>query len=196
MQKTKWSIDPAHSEIGFKIGHLMISHVKGVFTKFEADISTVGEDFLTAEISVWIDPSSLETREKSRDEHLKGPDFFDVDKFREMTFTGGKLEKTSKSGTFDLTGELKIKDISKRITLKATYGGKMKDPFGNEKAGFVVTGEINRKDWELGWNKALSSGGVLLDDEVELNCEIQLIKKNPEEIKMHAESSQNEELTV
>lgn len=194
MNKTKWSIDPSHSEIGFKIEHLMISHVKGVFLKFDSDISTIGEDFSTAEINVWIEAASLDTRDKKRDEHLKGPDFFDVDKFKEITFTGGEMKKSSKTGTFDLTGDLKMRGITKQIKLSVTYGGKMKDPYGNDKAGFIVTGMINRKDWELGWNTPLTSGGVLLDDEVHLNCEVQLIKKSSPEIKMEAENTQSEEM--
>ncbi|MGZ3864901.1 MAG: YceI family protein [Bacteroidia bacterium] len=196
MQKTNWAIDPSHSEIGFKIGHLMISNVKGNFLEFDSDISTTGEDFSTAEVNVWIHADSIDTHDKKRDEHLKGPDFFDVDKYKEITFTGGKLKKSGKTGTFDLEGDLKIRDITNSIKLTATYGGKMKDLYGNDKAGFVVTGSINRKDWELGWNALLTSGGMLLSDSVQLNCEVQLIKKNSGEVKMQAENTQSEELIV
>ena len=147
--KTKWGIDPVHSEISFKIKHLMITNVRGVFKEFEASIYTTGEDFMSVEIDFWLNPSSIDTGDAKRDEHLKSPDFFDVENHKQITFTGNTYEQVDKDGSFELYGELTIKGISKQIKLDVEFGGIMKDPWGNEKAGFAINGKINRKDWGL-----------------------------------------------
>ena len=175
--KTKWGIDPVHSEISFKIKHLMITNVRGVFKEFEASIYTTGEDFMSVEIDFWLNPSSIDTGDAKRDEHLKSPDFFDVENHKQITFTGNTYEQVDKDGSFELYGELTIKGISKQIKLDVEFGGIMKDPWGNEKAGFAINGKINRKDWGLTWNSAVEAGGVLVSDEVRINCEVQLVKQ-------------------
>ncbi len=173
-QKEKWVIDPVHSEMDFKIRHLMITNVKGSFKEFDASIYTTGNDFATAEIDCWINTASVDTGNAERDVHVKSADFFDVEKFPQISFTADTYEKVDGDGSFELWGELTIKGITKKIKLDVEFGGVMTDPWGNEKAGFTINGKIHRKDFGLNWNTALETGGVLVSDEVKLNCEIQL----------------------
>jgi polyisoprenoid-binding protein YceI len=177
-EKTKWTIDPAHSEIGFKVKHLMITNIKGGFKEFDASIYTTGDEFMTSDIDLWINPESIDTGDTKRDEHLKGSDFFDIENFKQISFIGNTYEKADGPGNFKVYGDLTIKAIKKQIRLDAEFGGVMKDPWGNEKAGITISGVINRKDWGLNWNAALEAGGVLVSDEVKINCEIQLTKQS------------------
>ena len=174
--KTTWVIDPSHSEIAFKVKHLMISNVKGQFDEFKGQILTENEDFSTSEISFTINPASINTGTPDRDAHLKSPDFFDVENFKEITFTSGKLSKTS-DDEFALSGDLAIKGVSKPVKLEVEYGGLMTDPWGNVKAGFNINGKINRKDFGLTWNATLEAGGVLVGDEIRLNLDVQLLQQ-------------------
>lgn len=174
--KTTWVIDPAHSEIAFKVKHLMISNVKGSFGEFSGQLVTEGDDFSTSKIDFKINPASITTGADDRDGHLKSPDFFDVEKFKEITFTSGKLEKVSED-EFGLTGNLTIKELSQPVKLDVEFGGLMTDPWGNVKAGFTLEGKINRKDFGLTWNAALEAGGVLVADEIKLSMEVQLLKQ-------------------
>jgi polyisoprenoid-binding protein YceI len=174
--KTKWTIDPTHSEVIFKVKHLMITNVKGEFRKFAGSITAEGEDFSKASISATIDTSSIFTNEDNRDAHLKGPEFFDVANYPEITFTGTSFKKIDEEN-YELKGLLTIKDVSKEITLDVEFGGINKDPWGNEKAGFSINGKINRKDWGLNWNAALETGGVLVSDEVKISAEVQFVKQ-------------------
>jgi polyisoprenoid-binding protein YceI len=176
--KTKWGIDAIHSEVAFKVKHLMISNVKGVFKEFDASIYTTGEDFMTSEIDFWLNPASIDTGAADRDAHLKSADFFDVENHKQITFIGDSYEKVDNDGSYTLWGDLTIKGITKKIKLDVEFGGIMKDPWGNEKAGFTVNGKINRKDWELNWNAALEAGGVLVGDEIKISCDIELIKQS------------------
>ena len=175
LTKTKWVIDPSHSEIAFKVKHLMITNVKGVFKEYEASIYTTGNDFMTAEIDFWMNPASVDTGDEKRDAHMRSADFFDVENFKEIRFTGNSYEKADDQ-KYVLWGELTIKDITKKIKLDVEFAGAMKDPWGTEKAGFTINGKINRKDWELNWNAALEAGGVLVSDTVNISCEVQLVK--------------------
>ena len=175
--KTKWSIDNSHSEIAFKVKHLMITNVKGVFKEFEASIYTTGQDFLTSEIDFTINPESISTGDEKRDAHLKSADFFDIVNHKQISFIGNTFQKIDKIN-YELYGELNMKGISKQIKLNVEFGGVIKDPWGNEKAGFSLTGKINRKDWGLNWNNVLEAGGLLVSDEVIINCDIQLIKQS------------------
>lgn len=175
---TKWVLDPEHSEIGFKVKHLMISNVKGVFNEYSADVVTTGDDFLTAEIDFWMNPASLETNTENRNTHLKSADFFDVEHHKEITFVSDTIEPVDNDGSYELWGNLTIKGISKKIKLDVEFGGVVKDPWGAEKAGFEIHGTINRKDWGLNWNTALESGGFLVGDKVTINCEIELLKQS------------------
>jgi polyisoprenoid-binding protein YceI len=175
--KIKWAIDPVHSEIAFKVKHLMITNVKGEFKEFDASIYTTGEDFMTSEIDFWLNPASINTGDAKRDEHLKSPDFFDVENFKQISFTGNTYEKVDNDGSYTLYGDLIIKGIKKQIKLDVEFGGVMKDPWGNEKAGFTINGKINRSDWGLNWNAALEAGGVLVSEEVRISCEVQLVRQ-------------------
>jgi polyisoprenoid-binding protein YceI len=173
---TKWILDPAHSELLFKVKHMMITNVKGEFREFKAELSSNGMDFNPASIQVKINASSIFTNSDDRDAHLKSADFFDVENFKELTFTGKTLKKIDDE-IFQLTGDLTIKEISREITLDVEFGGINKDPWGNEKAGFSLNGKINRKEWGLTWNAALETGGVLVSDEVKLSAEVQFVKQ-------------------
>jgi polyisoprenoid-binding protein YceI len=176
--KIKWSIDHAHSDIGFKVRHLMISNVRGSFKEFDASIYTSGENFMTAEIDFWLNPASIYTGDEKRDVHLISADFFDVENFKEINFTADSYEDVDKDGSYELYGNLTIKGISKQIKLEVEFGGVVKDPWGNEKAGFKINGKINRKDWGLNWNIALEAGGVLVSEDVWISCEVQLVKQS------------------
>lgn len=175
-QKTKWTIDPAHSEIGFSVKHMMITNVRGKFLEYNASIYTIGDDFTTAEFDFWLNPASLETNNDQRNTHLRSADFFDVENHKEITFRSNTIEKTG-DNEFELWGNLTIKGITKKIKLQVEYSGTHKDPGGNTKAGFSIAGNVNRKDWELNWNTSLEAGGVLVGDTVKINCEVQLLKE-------------------
>jgi polyisoprenoid-binding protein YceI len=175
-EKTKWVLDAAHSEIGFKVKHLMLTNVKGEFKTFEASIYTTGDDFMSAEIDFWLDPASVDTRSADRDGHLKSADFFDVENHKQINFVANTYEAVDNDGSYELYGDLTIKGITHRIKLDVEFGGVMTDPWGNKKAGFTINGNINRKDFGLNWNAALEAGGVLVSDEVRISCEVQLMK--------------------
>lgn len=167
----KWIADTAHSEVGFKVKHLMINNVKGHFSSYDALVETNGDDFKNAKIQFNIDASSIYTGNEQRDGHLKTADFFNAEKHPKVTFQGNKYEGDK------LEGDLTINGVAKPVTLNVEFGGINKDPWGNTKAGFTITGKINRKDYGLNWNAALETGGFLLSDEVWINIELQLMKQ-------------------
>lgn len=177
MATTKWLLDPAHTEIQFKVKHLMITTVTGSFKEFSAEVETQGEDFSTAKISFQTASKSVDTNDKQRDTHLKSADFFDVEKFPVIQFKSSKFEKGGDDNNFQLSGNLTIKEITKPIKLNVEFGGVAKDPWGNIKAGFSLDGKINRKDWDLNWNAVLEGGGLLVSDEVRISCEVQFVKQ-------------------
>ena len=175
MSVTKWLLDPAHSELSFKIRHMMIANVLGVFKSFKASIEAEGEEFKQAKISASVDVNSIFTNNADRDTHLKSADFFDAASFPQMVFEALQFEQKS-SGNYTLAGNLTIKNITKSITLDVECGGILKDPYGNIKAGFSFTGKLNRKDWGLNWNATLESGAVLVSDEVRLMGYLKFVK--------------------
>ncbi|HYM92651.1 MAG TPA: YceI family protein [Chitinophagaceae bacterium] len=187
INQTKWTIDPAHSEIAFKVKHLMIAHVKGAFKTFDASIYTTDKDFTTAEIDLWADASSITTGDEKRDEHLKGADFFDVPNYKQIKFTSSTIGNPDLKGNHELWGELTMKGITKNIKLRVRFGGIIKDPWGNERAGFTVAGKINRSDWGLVWNAAIETGGLMVSEEVTISCEVQLINAGQKELTMELE---------
>ena len=187
--ETKWSIDQAHSEIAFKVRHLMIAHVKGTFKTFDASIHTTGKDFQTAEIDLWIDASSITTGETLRDEHLKSADFFDVQQHKQITFKSNTIGKLQPDRRQELWGELTMLGITKNVKLDVQFGGIAKDPWGNEKAGLTLSAVIKRSDWGLVWNATIETGGLMVSDEVTISCEIELINKGQEDMTMKLEQS-------
>lgn len=166
-----WNLDAAHSEAGFKVKHLMINNVKGQFKSFQVEVNSSSDDFKSSSIAFTADVSSIDTANEQRDQHLQSADFFDAEKFPQI-----KFQSTAYNGSV-LEGNLTIKDVTKPVKLEVEFGGIAKDPWGNTKAGFTVSGKINRKDWGLNWNAALETGGVLVSEEVTVMAEIQLIKQ-------------------
>lgn len=173
---TKWVIDPSHTEIGFKVKHMMFTNVSGKVTRYEASIETPEDDFSKAHIEFKADTDSITTGNADRDGHLLSPDFFDAATYPELRFTATTFNKTSESD-YELKGDLTLHGVTHPVTLAAEFGGLIKDPWGNIKAGFSITGKINRKDWGLTWNAALDAGGVLVGEEVKINIEVQLVKQ-------------------
>ena len=176
MEKIKWLLDPMHSELQFKIKHLMISNVSGALKSFQAEVETEEEDFSTAEINLTAQMDSISTNNEQRDDHLRNADFFEVDKYPELKFKSTKVEKID-ADTFALHGELTLKGVTKPVKLNVEFNGTTKDPWGGERAGFVVTGKINRADWGVNFNSALETGGVLLGEEVKINSELEFVKQ-------------------
>ncbi|HET8809714.1 MAG TPA: YceI family protein [Flavobacteriaceae bacterium] len=174
--KTKWELDPAHSELTFKVKHLMISNVKGEFRDFNASIESDGENFSNAKVSANIDAGSISTNNADRDKHLKSADFFDAESHNQITFESTELNKLDEDN-YQLKGILGMKGVKKEVVLDTDFGGFMKDPYGNEKVGFSINGKINRKDWGLNWNTALETGGVMVSDDVRLSAELQFVKQ-------------------
>ncbi|MBI1770714.1 MAG: polyisoprenoid-binding protein [Bacteroidetes bacterium] len=174
--KTKWAIDPTHSEIVFKVKHLMITNVKGEFRKFNAEIESDGKDFTNALVRATIDASSIFTNEDNRDAHLKSADFFDAENYKELSFVGTSFKRKGED-EYELKGKLTIKGVTKDVTFTVEFGGITKDPWGNEKAGFSLNGKINRTDFGLNWNAALEAGGVLVSEEVKISAEVQFVKQ-------------------
>lgn len=174
---TKWTIDPVHSEIQFKVKHLMITTVTGSFQKFGADIEVPGDDLSKARVAFWADADSVTTGSPDRDKHLKSADFFDMASHPKILFKSTGAEDVDHDGSWTLLGELTINGITHPIKLDAEWGGVMKDPWGNTKAGVTINGKLERSKWKLNWNAALEAGGVLVSDEVRISCEVQLVKQ-------------------
>jgi polyisoprenoid-binding protein YceI len=173
---TKWAIDPMHSEIQFKVRHLVISTVSGFFKSFEGSLETENEDFEDAVISFSLDIDSIDTTQSQRDEHLKSPEFFDAAQYPKISFKSTSFKKTGDE-EFELTGDLTIKGITKSVKLEAEYGGTTADFYGNTKAGFEVTGKINRKDFGLTWDGITEAGSIVLGEDIKLIINIQLAKQ-------------------
>lgn len=175
--KTKWTIDPAHSEIQFKVKHLMITTVTGSFQKFGADIEAPGDDLSEASIEFWADADSVTTGSPDRDKHIRSADFFDLAGHPRIIFKSTKAEEVDHDGSWVLWGDLTINGITNPIKLDVEWGGVMKDPWGNTKAGVSINGRLDRSKWKLNWNAALEAGGLLVSDEVRISCEVQLVKQ-------------------
>jgi polyisoprenoid-binding protein YceI len=173
---TKWVVDPAHSEVQFKVKHLMITTVTGYFKKFNLEVETEGDDFTKASKIVFTaDINSIDTNNAQRDTHLKSADFFDVSKFEQLKFTGKDF--TKHGDHYKLEGDLTIRNTTKTITVDVQYAGTVKDPYGNTKAGFTVEGRINRKDFGLTWDAVTEAGQVVVSNDIRVNCELQLIRQ-------------------
>jgi polyisoprenoid-binding protein YceI len=181
MAITKWILDPTHSELGFKIKHLMISNVSGSFNSFQVEGETQGEDFSTAKILLKADMNSIHTNNEQRDAHLKNSDFFAADQHPEMKFESLRIEKVD-GENFRLFGNLTLKNTVHPVQLNVEFNGTTKDPWGGERAGFTITGKIKRSDWGINFG-LLEAGGAMLSDEVKIQSDIQLVKQNVTEEK-------------
>ncbi len=165
-----WNIDPAHTTVEFVARHMVVSKVKGRFSEFGGTI-VVAEDPTASSVEVTIEAGSVDTRDEKRDAHLRSPDFFDVDNYKQLTFASTSIQQDGNQ--WKLTGDLTIKDVTKPVTLDLEYLGGGTNPFGNVVAGFEASTEINRKDFGLGWNVALEAGGVLVGDNIQINIDLQ-----------------------
>ncbi len=173
---TTWVIDPLHSEIQFKVKHLMVSTVTGSFSQYEGTVEMAGDDFEDAKIQFSAAIDSISTGNEQRDGHLKSGEFFDAEQFPKLSFESTGMRKTG-DDTYDLRGNLTLHGVTKPVTLKAEYGGQMVDFYGQTKAGFEVTGTIKRKEFGLTWNGVTEAGGVVLSDDVRLVMNIQVTKQ-------------------
>ena len=174
MSTAKWIIDPTHSEVAFKVKHLVISTVTGYFRKFEGAAESASEDFNAASVTFSLDVNSIDTNQSDRDQHLKSADFFDTASFPSIAFAG-KL--VNQGGEYQLQGDLTLKGITQQVTLDVTYGGTVADPYGQTKAGFEIEGKLNRKDFGLTWSAITEAGSVVVSDQVRLQLSVQLVKQ-------------------
>jgi polyisoprenoid-binding protein YceI len=171
-----YKIDVDHSDIMFKVKHLMISTATGYFKKFDATVEANNDDFTDAKVYFEADVNSIDTKNEQRDAHLKSDDFFNAEQFPKMIFKSTSIEKDG-SGEYKLKGDLTIRDITKPITLDVDYNGSTKDPWGFERAGFEVTGKINRKEYGLKWSAVTEAGGLVVDDVVKLQMNVEFVKQ-------------------
>lgn len=171
-----WIIDPSHTRAEFAVKHLMISTVRGQFTDINGTVDFNEKDPTKSKVDVQIGVASILTRDEKRDAHLKSPDFFEVEKYPYMTFKSKRVTKIDpRHGK--LVGDLTIRDVTQEVALDVDYAGQAKTPWDTTSAGFTATATINRKDWNLNWNVALETGGVLVGDEVKINLEVEIVKQ-------------------
>lgn len=175
-QSTEWTIDKTHSSVNFSVDHMVVSEVVGSFKSFDGKILTNGDNFEDAKISFEIDVKSINTDNTGRDEHLVSDDFFNAEKFPKIKFEGKEMKKISDK-KYKLKGNFTMRDITKWIELDVKFNGTVVDGKGRTKAGFVISGAVNRFDYNLKWSKVLDGGGLVVGDEVRINCALALFKK-------------------
>jgi polyisoprenoid-binding protein YceI len=175
LTKTKWGVDITHSEVQFKVKHLVISTVTGFFRKFSGAVETASDDFDGADVNFSVDVNSIDTNQEGRDGHLKSPDFFAAEQYPTIEFKDGVLTKKSES-EYALKGNLTIRDVTKPITLDVEFNGIVADPWGNTRAGFEISGKVNRKDFNLNWSAVTEAGKIVVGDEVKLHFNIEVIR--------------------
>jgi polyisoprenoid-binding protein YceI len=176
MATTKWVLDPMHAEVTFKVKHMMISNVSGKFTKFAATVETEGEDFMTAKVDFTAEMDSIDTGNEQRDGHLKSPDFFDAAQFPEVKFVATKYDNVDNDGSYEVYGDLTLHGVTKNVKFDAEFGGVIKDPWGNTRAGITVSGKINRKDFGLTWSGVTEAGSLIVSEEVRVHVELEFVK--------------------
>jgi polyisoprenoid-binding protein YceI len=176
MATTKWVLDPAHSEVEFKVKHMMISTVTGTFSKFEATVETEGEEFTTAKATFTIDVDSISTKNEQRDAHLKSVDFFDTNDFPQIKFVATNYENVDNDGSYEVYGDLTVHGITKNVKFDAEFGGIIKDPWGNTRAGITISGKINRKEFGLTWSGATETGSLIVSEDVKIHAGLEFIK--------------------
>ena len=175
MSVTTWNIDTAHTGISFSVRHMVVSKVRGRFAKYSGALRIDEDDMTRSGVEVTIDAASLDTGVPDRDTHLRSPDFFDVEKFPELRFRSKRIEKVE-NARYRLVGDLTIRDVTREVSLDFEYGGRAKDPWGNERIGFVAKTFLDRKDSGLAWNQMLEAGGVVLGDRVDIDIDIEAVR--------------------
>lgn len=173
---SKWAIDPSHSEISFKVKHLVVTTLTGKFDTFEGALETANDDFSDANISFSADIASINTGNADRDGHLKSDDFFNTEAFPKLTFASTSFTKVG-TDEYKLAGNITLRDVTKPIELTVEYGGTATDPWGNVKAGFEINGKIKRKEFGLKWDAFTEAGGAVVSDEIKLHLNVQLVKQ-------------------
>lgn len=173
--KTNWIIDPTHSEVHFKVKHLVISTVTGTFKSFAGSMESENEDFQDAAIEFTLDVDSIDTNQEQRDGHLKSADFFDAVQFPKISFKSTSFKKVGDD--YELSGDLTVKNVSKPVKLNVEYGGRATDFYGNDKAGFEVSGKISRKEFGLTWDGITEAGAIVVGDEIKLQINVQFAKQ-------------------
>jgi len=181
MKPTKWVLDPTHSEIQFKVKHLLISTVSGDFKKFDATVETNGDDFSTAKVKFTADVDSISTNNEQRDAHLKTGDFFEAEKYPQLSFVSERLEKIDDE-EYKLYGKLTIRGVTKDVTLKAEFGGSVQDPWGNTRVGFSLAGKIDRQDFGVSFGMVSETGGLLLGNDVKIIANVEFVKQQVAEL--------------
>lgn len=174
MSTLTWQIDPVHSEIQFRARHMVVSNVTGEFDRFDATAETDGDSLENAKVRFTAETASVNTGTPQRDEHLRSDDFFNAENFPQLVFESTSFEKEGEDN-YKMSGNLTIRDVTKPITLQVEYGGEIKDPYGNRRRGFTVTGKLSRKAYGLKYNALIESGGAVVGDEIKINCHIEFI---------------------
>jgi polyisoprenoid-binding protein YceI len=180
MTTNNWNIDAAHSGINFSVRHMVVSKVRGRFAKYTGTLTLDDGDLTRSVVEATIDASSIDTGMPQRDTHLRSAEFFDVERFPELRFRSKRIEELEEA-RYRVTGELTIRDVTREVSLDVEYGGRAKDPWGNERIGFLAKTAFDRKDFGLGWNQVLEAGGVLVGDRVEIELEVQAVKAAAEQ---------------
>jgi polyisoprenoid-binding protein YceI len=175
-QSTSWSVDNSHSNVKFTVTHLVVSEVDGSFRTYNGSIESTKADFDGATINFTVDVNSVNTDNEMRDKHLKADDFFNAEKYPQMSFKSTSFKKTADK-KYTLEGDLTIRDVTKRVKFDVYFGGIMKDPYGNTKAGFKATSKISRKEFKLTWNPMTEAGGAVVGDEVEVKLNLEFAQK-------------------
>lgn len=175
MTSQRWKIDEVHSKIRFSARHLVIAEVEGEFDKFDFNLNNDGDDFSTSQVELTIETDSVDTRNNDRDNHLRSADFFDAEKFPTIKFKSRSVKKINNE-KYILLGDLTIKENTRPIELDVIYGGQIKDPWGNTRAGFNVKGRLNRFDYGLKWNNLIETGGAVVGKYININCDIEVVK--------------------
>ncbi|XZF13909.1 YceI family protein [Chitinophagaceae bacterium MMS25-I14] len=175
-QSSKWAVDPVHSSVKFNVDHLVISEVDGNFKKFNGTVETPGADFNNAKVSFTVDVASVNTDNADRDKHLLSDDFFNAEKFPQMTFTSTSFKKV-KGNMYSVEGNLTVRNVTKKVKFAVIYGGTVKDPWGNIKAGFKAAGSINRKDFGLKFSATTEAGGAVVGDEVKMQLNLEFTQQ-------------------
>ena len=175
MTTNNWNIDTVHSGINFSVRHMVVSKVRGRFAKFSGELAIDDDDLTRSSVNVAIDAASIDTGSAQRDTHLRSADFFDVEAFPELRFRSTRIDKRG-DDRYAVVGQLTIRDVTREVSLDVEYGGRARDPWGNERLGFVATARVDRKDFGLKWNQALETGGVLVGDRIDIELELQGVR--------------------